>query len=73
VANKSFLARGIERNEESQVIQKITDPRVDAFGYRNFKIGGNDNKCQAECRSWRSMIAESLGTTSGFVHYYFDN
>ena len=38
MANKNFLARGFQRTEEPDGIPKLTEPRVVAFGFKNFKI-----------------------------------
>ena len=46
--------------EEPEFVWKLTESRVVAFGYKHLKIKQleNDNKCQAEYRSCRSMITE---------------
>lgn len=70
MANKNFLARGVQRTKEPDGTPKLTEPRVVTFGFKNFKIvEKDDNKWQAECRSCRSVIVESRGTTSGFVRH----
>ena len=70
MANKNFLARGIQRNETPESVPKLMEPRVVAFGYRrtfqNSIVEKND-KWQAESRSCRSVTVESRRKTSGFV------
>src|SRR6218665_1537019 len=63
-----------ERQEVSSLSKNVANKNflvkgIEAFGYRSFKTWEN---CQAECRSCRSVIVESRGTTSGFVRQYFD-
>ena len=53
-----------------EIKEKVKEPRIVAFGFKNFKIDEkNDNKWQAECRTCKRVISEARGTTSGFGRY----
>ena len=38
MANKNFLARGVQRAQEPDGTPKLTEPRVVTFGFKHFKI-----------------------------------